>query len=202
MKLLLLITFFFLILVSCNDTTSKDSVAQHKDSAVIPMTNESFFGYKISWLDSSKIIYAADTFLTHKGKAFICDSAIAIDYTGVLGEHTYMPLNENGQWINTIKKRKKLTYEQLQLIHSVFGNKNSFDSSMLVSCYEPRLGIIYFKKNKVIGQSAICLSCARLESTAKLGNGENYSSFNERTLRRLEPLCSGLQFSDCKHSQN
>jgi len=201
MKSSLLITFLFLTLISCNDTTNKNNVAEPKDTATRPVTDESLFGYKISWLDSSKIIYQVDTFLTHKGKGFLCDSVIAIDYTGFLGEHTYMPLNEKGQWINTIVKRKKLTDDQLQLIHSVFGDKKSFYNPMMVGCYEPRLGIVYFKDNKVIGQSAICLGCARLESTAKLGNGDNYSSFSEHTLRRLEQLCSELQFSDCKHWQ-
>lgn len=201
MKSLLLITLIFWTFVSCNNTTSKNPVAAPKDTAARAVTDESFFGYKISWLDSSKVTYQVDTFLTHKDKGFLCDSAVAIDYTGFLGEHTYMPLNDKGQWINTIEKRKKLTGAQIQLIHSVFGDKKSFGSPMMVSCYEPRLGIIYFKDNKVIGQSAICLGCARLESTAKLGNGDNYSSFSESTLRRLEKLCSDLQFSDCKHWQ-
>lgn len=188
-------------IIACNNSTSTNAVGERKDTSAKPVTDESFFGYKISWSDSSQVAYSVDTLLTHKGKAFLCDSAIALDYTGFLGEHTYMPLNENGQWINTIAKRKKLSAEQLQLVNSVFGNKKSFDNPMMVSCYEPRLGIVYFKDNKVIGQSAICLSCARLESTAKLGNGDNYSSFSEKTLRQLEKLCIDLQFSDCKHWQ-
>ena len=201
MKSPLLIAFLFLTLISCNDTTSKKSAVEPKDTSTRPVTDESLFGYEISWLDSSNVTYQVDTFLTHKGKGFLCDSAIAIDYTGFFGEHTYMPLNDKGQWINTIEKRKKLKDDQLQLIHSVFGDKKSFDNPMMVSCYEPRLGIVYFKDNKVIGQSAICLGCARLKSTAKLGNGDDYSSFSEQTLRRLEKLCVDLQFSDCKHWQ-
>ena len=198
MKSRLIIIFSFLLLVSCNDTSSKGLNTAPKDTIVTPVTTDSLFHYNISWTDSSKTVYQVDSFLTHKGNGVLCDSAIAIDYIGFLGEHSYMPLNDKGQWINTIKKRKKITDEQLRLINSVFGNKKSFDDPMMVSCYEPRLGIVYYKKNKIIGQSAICLGCARLESTAKLGNGDNYSSFNERTLRRLENLCNDLQFSNCQ----
>jgi hypothetical protein len=200
MKYLHLIFFIYcLTIVACNNPTNSNSINELKDSAAEPITDESFFDYNISWLDSSKVVYAVDTLFTHKGKAFLCDSAIAIEYTGFLGEHTYMPLNDKGQWINTIKKSKKLSAEQLQLIHSVFGDKKSFNNPMMVSCYEPRLEIVYFNDNRVIGQSAICLSCSRLESTAKLGNNDNYSSFSELTLTRLEKLCIDLQFSDCTH---
>ena len=131
MKSPLLIAFLFLTLISCNDTTSKKSAVEPKDTSTRPVTDESLFGYEISWLDSSNVTYQVDTFLTHKGKGFLCDSAIAIDYTGFFGEHTYMPLNDKGQWINIIEKRKKLKDDQLQLIHSVFGDKKSFDNPMM-----------------------------------------------------------------------
>lgn len=195
MKSLLLITFPFWTLCSCINNSSKNSAPEQHHS--IP--DESASVYNIEWSDSSTVMYAVDTFLSHKGKAFVCDSAIAVDYIGFLGEHTYMPINEKGQWINTIEKTKKLSVEQLKLIHSALGNKKSFEHPMMISCYEPRIGIVYFKNNKVIGQSAICLGCVRLASTAKLGNGDHYSSFNAQTLRQLEKLCSDLQFSNCKN---
>ena len=118
---------FCLTLVACNNSTN-NSVSIKKDTTVQAMTDESFLGYKISWLDSSKVVYAVDTLLMHKGKAFICDSVIAIDYTGFLGEHTFLPLNDKGQWINTIKKREKLSAGQIQILHSVFGDKKSFNN--------------------------------------------------------------------------
>lgn len=201
MKPLLLIVFLYSTIVSCKDTKVKDSLAEPKGTVNPSDTDKSSPGHKIEWLDSSIVNYQVDTFLTHSGKAFLCDSAIAIDYTGFSGEHTFMPLNDNGQWISTIKKSEKLTNQQLQLVQSVLGNKKSFDNPMMVSCFEPRLGIVYFKDSKVIAQSAICLGCARLKSTAKLGDGENYSSFSELTSRQLEKLCSELQFSNCKHWQ-
>jgi hypothetical protein len=200
MKYLQIITLIYcLTFVCCKNPANKNSVTEHKDTTARAMKYESTFSYNISWLDSSKVVYVVDSSLTHYGRIFLCDSAIAIDYTGFLGEHTFMPLNGKGQWINTIKKTKKLSVGQLQLINSVFGDKKSFDNPIVIGCYEPRFGIVYFKNHKLIGQSAICLGCERLKSTVKLGNGENYSSFNEQTLRRLEKLCNDLQFSECKH---
>jgi hypothetical protein len=184
-------------LIACNSLTG-NLVPVKGDTTNEITKNKAAPKDEILWLDSSKVIYAVDTFLTHKGKAFYCDSVIAIDYKGFLGEHTFLPLNDKGQWINTIKKSKKLSSEQIQTLHNVLGDKNSFLHPMMVSCYQPRLGIVYFKDNKVIGQSTICLSCARLESTAKLGNDNNYSSFSKQTLRRLEKICFELQLSNCK----
>ena len=187
MKSLLLITFSFLTLFSCNNTTNNNSVTKTTDTTQTKKS-KSLDDQKISWLDSSKEFYAVDSLLTHRGTAFHSDSVLAVDYTGFIGEHTFMPLNEKGQWINTITKIKKLSIDQVKFLQSILGNKKSFDNPMDVFCYEPRLGIVYFKEGKVIGQSAICLSCARLESTAKLGNHENYSSFNKATMRAGKAL--------------
>ncbi len=185
-----------LIITGCNNTT--ENAIRKKDS-VIQVVSDNLLDSNISWKDSSKSIYAIDTLLSHKGSAFDCDSALAIDYIGFSGEHTFLPLNNKGQWINTISKSKKLTSDQLRLIHALLGNKKTFDNPMIIGCYEPRLAIVYFKGNKIIGQSAICIGCARLESTAKLGSDENYASFNKKAMKQFEKLCIDLQLSSaCK----
>lgn len=53
---------------------------------------------------------------------------------------------------------KKSTDAQLQSLHTILGKRSSFKDPTLVSCYEPRIGIICFREGKVIGQSQICLS--------------------------------------------
>ena len=153
----------------------------------------------IYYTDSNKLNLQIDSTLTQKEIAFSSDSAVAFDYIGFERENSFPVLNKKGQWINTIKQSKKLSDEQFKLIYSVFENKNSFQNTLIIGCYEPRLGIVYFKNGTVIGQSAICIDCARLESSARLGNGENYSSFNKRALRQLEKICKQLKFSDCDH---
>jgi hypothetical protein len=192
--------FFSLLLISCNSNNG-NTIPNSKDSFIEVKTvmTEIPSDYEISWRDSGNVKLDIDPGLSHGGGAFKCDSVIAIDYIGSLGEHTYLPLNNKGQWINTISKRKKLLSSQIDSLNSILGDKTSFVNPMQVACYEPRLGIVYFRKGKVIAQSTICLLCARLESTAKLGNKESYSSFNKRTLRRLERICTQLDFSNCKN---
>lgn len=53
--------------------------------------------YEPKWLDSSKVILAIDTLLSHKHYAFKCDSSIIIDYNWSFGEHSYLPFNEKEQ---------------------------------------------------------------------------------------------------------
>jgi hypothetical protein len=195
-----IIAFLIFFILGCN-SKKENTKASSKDTIELVKTimTEPFFNYTISWLDSGKVMLNIDSLLTYKDKAFNCDSAIAVDYIGHQGEQTTSPLNNKGQWISTIQKRVKLTNYQIDSLNSIIGDKKSYFNSMQVSCYFPQLGIIYFKRGKVIGQSAICLSCARLESTAKLGSGENYSSFNRIALRRFEKICSELNFSNCNN---
>jgi hypothetical protein len=63
-------SFLFLTLASCNDTTSKNFGDERKDTLGGPMIDESHFGFKISWLDSSKDIYQLTHFLAIKAEVF------------------------------------------------------------------------------------------------------------------------------------
>ena len=152
----------------------------------------------IAWLDSSTVEMSIDTTISYTDKKIVCDSALAVDYTGFEGEHTFLPLNDKGQWINTIHKVKKLTRPQLDYLNTIIGDKNSFLNPLLVACYEPRHGIVYFRNGKVIGQTAICLRCARLESTIKIGDPKQEGLLNESGRDKLNRLCKELKFSECR----
>jgi hypothetical protein len=195
----IIIFFLFLIFQSCSNSKKENKLVSKDSSGKLQLSINKGYKTAIIWVDRNNLILQVDTTLSHKGSAFSCDSAIAFDYIGFEGEHTFSVLNDKGQWINTIKQSKKLSANQILRVHNILGNKESFDNPMFVGCYEPRLGIVYFKQGKVIGQDKLCLGCARLESTARLGNGENYSSFNKKTMRQLEKLCQQLNFSDCSH---
>jgi hypothetical protein len=136
--------------------------------------------------------------LSHKGTNFKTDSVLAVDYEGYNDDRGFAPLNEVGNWISTISRIKKLSNKQIEMIQSVLGNPATFQKPIFAFCFEPRLGLIYFKDGKVIAQSAICLQCGRLESSAELGNGEYYTEFNKDALSELETLCLALGFSNCK----
>jgi hypothetical protein len=193
-SLLIILTFSCFTLVGCNNSTNSNAGTNKNDTAARLSNINRLADYEPKWLDSSYVILAIDTFLSHRQNAFKCDSAIMVDYNGGFGEHSYLPLNEKGQWINTIKRRKKLSVNELQFIKQIFGNKSTFKDPLIIGCYEPGLGIIYFKDNKVIAQSAICIGCARIQSTATLGSGDSYASFNEKTKQKLVQFYSSLKF--------
>ncbi len=173
----LFLTSICLIAFSCS--RQKEVLEDDKKANVIPNPP------KPKWLESGKVTIAIDSNLSHRKNTFSCDSMIIINYNGAFGEDTYMPINDKGQWISTVKKTKRLSAEEIIFIQKIFGSKSSFTNPKMVFCFEPRIGIVYYKNNIVIAQSAICLGCCRMISTAKLGNGENYASYNELTSKKL-----------------
>lgn len=198
MKRFLIISIAILLFISCNNLSKKqeannnDGQTNHIEPP--PPPADYYANQEPVFLDSLPVILQIDTSLSHQKNGFPCDSVIAIDYNGAFGEHTYEPLNKKGQWINTIKNRRKLTNKQVEFIHSVFGDPKTFKNPMMVACYEPRLGFVFYKHSKVIAQSAVCLGCAGIESSATLGSGDHYASFNEKAEDMLTTLYKELKF--------
>lgn len=125
-------------------------------------------------------------------RGFDCDSVIGIDYIGFSGEDFYTPINEKGQYISTIRKKQKLSEEQISKLNSIFSNKKMFDNPNIASCYEPRLGFVYFKNNEVICQTIVCISCSRFQSSAETA-GSN-GDFNKKASLEFEKLNHQLGF--------
>ena len=196
--LLIIMAICCLTSLSCNNSSHK-SQPTSQDTAEIAQPEQQLFVSSIRWLDSSKVEMAIDTTISYKNKNVSCDSVLAIDYTGFEGEHSFLPLNAKGQWINKIHKVKKLTQQQEHYVATVIADRNSYSNPLLVACYEPRRGIVYFKNGRVIGQTAICLSCARLESTIKIGDPKREGLLNEVGRQKLNRLCKELRFSDCRN---
>ena len=149
----------------------------------------------IHWVKSPKNTVEIDKSLSHQ-KGFECDSVIGIDYFGFEGEHFFYPINNEGEFISTIKKSQKLSKEQFLKLNSILGSRETYKHPQIIGCYEPRLAFIYFKKNKVIGQTQICLSCAQIKSTAETVDGEYGNSINEKAIEQLSGLRTELGFSN------
>jgi len=199
MRVFLVILIFFLKSINCTcqidtsyqiaDTSDYIKVLDTQMAEIIPLPRP-------YWIDSRRVKLKIKRNLKYH-KRFLCDSAVAVDYSGFRGPEIYSVLNKSGHWINTIVKRKKLTDKQLKSINLLFGNSKSFAKPMSVDCFYPSWAIVYFEKGKAIGISTISLMCGRLKSTAMLGNGKYYSHFNKKALRLLEVICNELDFSDC-----
>jgi hypothetical protein len=133
----------------------------------------------------SKILI--DTNLSHQ-KGFEYDSIVGIDYIGFEGEHSFNPVNNEGEFISSIKKSKKLNESQIAKLFSILTDKNTYENPQIVACYEPRLAFIYYNGDVIIGQTQICLSCASLHSTAKTISKEHGGLFNTQATKKLDSL--------------
>lgn len=177
-----------LIIFSCNKSKINKDITYKLPPP--PPKSES-----ISWIKELKNNMEIDENLSHQ-KGFECDSVIGVDYVGFEGEDFYYPINENGEFISSIKKKTKLTESQFIKLKSIIGNKKTYKNPRIVGCYEPRLGFIYYKKNKIVGQTQICLSCAQLNSTAKTIKNEYGNLFNEKATEQLKDLRIELGFNE------
>ena len=178
--------FVILHFVSCieksiENTSKKDTIVK-----LLTDTTEKFRVDTIYWSNNSFPIQLDDK-LSHQ-KGFVYDSVIGIDYVGFFGEHFYYPINKKGQRINTIRNFKKLSTEQVIKLNKILGSKETYKNPRIVSCYEPRLGFVFFKNGKVIGQTQICLSCAQLRSTMRTVNKEYGGLFNHKATDELNQI--------------
>lgn len=177
--------FIFLTLFSCkNETENKKSIPLPLPSKA-PKT-------EIKWLTENQVKIETKSHLSYI-KGFECDSVIGIDYIGFSGEHVYFPINEKGQYISTISKKQKLSTKQVLKLNSIFSNKKMFENPDMASCYEPRLGFVYFKNNEVICQTIVCIGCSRFQSSAETVdlNGD----FNKKATLEFEKLNHELGFT-------
>jgi len=174
----------FLFLASCKNK----SVKNNENFKLLPPKIESV---KIRWATTNEFVVSTDSLLSYE-KKFECDSVIGVNYIGFDGNgHSFYPINKRGRSINTIKSRQKLEHNQISKLNAIIGNKKTYKNPNLTACYNPRLGFIYFKNNKVICQTQICLECSQLQSTAKTA-GEKSDAFNDKARKELTKLSNEL----------
>lgn len=186
-QLKLLLFLFFLVIVSCK----KEIIVENNENVNLPPPAPP--KEKISWLKKSKVEIEINNQLSHQ-IGFECDSVIGIDYIGFENEDFYFPINEKGEFISSVKKKKKLNKKQFLKLNSILGNKKTYENPQIIGCYEPRLGFIYYIKNKVVGQTQICLDCAQLHSTAKTIDKQYGGLINDVARKELGKLKIELGF--------
>ncbi|KAF2517342.1 hypothetical protein [Flavobacterium foetidum] len=147
---------------------------------------------EIKWVIENPVKIKTKSNLSYL-KGFECDSVIGIDYIGFSGEHYYSPINEKGNYISTIRKKQKLSREQISRLNSILSNKKMFENPNIAGCYQPRLGFVYFRNNEVICQTIVCIACSQLESSAE--TADLNGNFNQKAKLELKKLTSELSFS-------
>ena len=91
------------------------------------------------------------------------DKVIIFDYEP-FGENP--ALVEKGKIISTVKIKKQVSIDKaiIDKLNTKLGAKESYGNNH-ADCFEPHLGIVYYLKNKIVGNIIICLDCNLLYSS-------------------------------------
>lgn len=87
-------------------------------------------------------------------------------------------INKDNQLAKTIKKSKTLTSKEATQFSRTIGQKSSY-GKFPAACYEPHLGIVYYKDGKVIQHITVCMDCSRLVSSIDIPNQNQGKQISE-----------------------
>ncbi|MDN4012606.1 hypothetical protein QX233_09060 [Chryseobacterium gambrini] len=132
------------------------------------------------------------------------DKIIAYDFKG--DEELYdAPINEQGNFIPIIEKQQFLSQEQADKILTALAKKSSYGEAS-AACFNPHLGLVFFKDNKKVNQISICLDCngsiseidipARRHRVFNKGTDDEYSftGFTPQGKAAVAELCRAINF--------
>lgn len=163
----------------------------------------------ISEKDLLNYVQSAPKILPNKNngepfKSLDYDKIIAYDFNG--DEKMYdAAINDKGKFIPIIEKQKTLTQNQADKILKALSKNKSYGEAG-AACFEPHLGIVFFKNNKKVNQMSICLDCngstteiaipARTHRVFNKGTENEYSftGFTPYGRNAVKELCKELGF--------
>lgn len=82
------------------------------------------------------------------------------------GEH-FSIIDEKGKLAPTVKKSVKLDDKTSKKLSRLVGESESYGQAT-AACFEPHLGIVYYKGGQPVAQLNICISCNRLGSSLEI----------------------------------
>jgi len=108
-----------------------------------------------------------------------------LDYSVKPRKRIMSIIDENGNLPNTVKNSICLPAKEAQELSDKIGLKNSY-GQITAACFDPHLGMVYYKGGKAMEYVTICLSCNYAKPSLKivasdqggidLGDGELYYS--------------------------
>ena len=138
------------------------------------------------------------------------NKVIAYDYEGGKGEGVINIITE-GKLVSTVKQQKELTQQQVDDLTYFLGANSTYGGGKAF-CFDPHLGIVFYKDHKVVAHISICLECNYLSSSIKIPAtevkkikiGDDYEypaeGFSKAGRQKLNSLCKQLNFSHCADS--
>jgi hypothetical protein len=96
-----------------------------------------------------------------------CDSVVIYDFDWRgKGEH-FSIIDKNGRLAPTVKKRVKLDGKTAKKLGRLMGETASYGQAT-AACFEPHLGVVYYKSGAPVAHINICISCNRLYSSLEI----------------------------------
>jgi hypothetical protein len=136
------------------------------------------------------------------------NKVIAYDYEGA-EETKALFIVQDSKLCSTIKQQKSLTQEQVDSVTDFLGTNSTYGAGE-AACFEPHLGIVFYKDTTIVLHISICLDCNYLHSSIKIpateakkfmiGTESEYAAagFSKAGRYKLNQLCKELNFSHCK----
>ncbi len=140
------------------------------------------------------------------------NKVVAYDYDGRDGEKV-LDIITFGKLAKKIIKQKGLTQDQVDDLTNYLGSDSTYGRTKAF-CFNPHLGIVFYKGNKVVAHVSICLECNSLSSSLKIpateatkikiGDDFEYPAegFSKLGRQKILSLCEQLNFSHCKDTRN
>jgi hypothetical protein len=132
------------------------------------------------------------------------DEVVAYDYDGHKGPDLLI-VRADGQLASTVSARQVLSPVQVERLLQTLESRASY-AAYGAACFEPHLGVVFYRQQRVVGHVSLCLSCHSLNSSLKiparrLPGGEQAQGFSAAGLRPLEQLCQELSFGHCSSGE-
>ena len=137
------------------------------------------------------------------------NKVIAYEYQGGKGEGIII----NGKLATNVKQQKELTQEQIDSLTNYLGANSTYGGNKAF-CFNPHLGIVFYKDCEVVAHISICLECNYLISSInipatevkkiKIGDDYEYPAegFSKLGRQKINSLCKQLNFSHCADTLN
>ncbi len=135
------------------------------------------------------------------------NKVIAYDYQGGKGEGVISIITD-GKLAPTVTQKKELTHKQIDGLTNYLGASTTYGGNKAF-CFDPHLGIVFYKYSKVVAYLNICLECNYLSSSVKIPAtevkkikiGDDYEypaeGFSKLGRQKINSLCKQLNFSHC-----
>ena len=115
------------------------------------------------------------------------DSVIAYEYDG---SGQLLIIDDSGKLAKTVTKRSNLPNKKVEEVVSFLGDTSTYGGE-LYHCFDPHLGIVFYRQNKVIEHLSICLECNALNSLIPIPGSGGFSKLGRH---KINALCKELHF--------